>query len=118
MSDTRTFRIFLSAVSRELAGYREEVARVLRRKGLEVREQKHFRQGPATLLEQLRDYIKTCDAVILLVGVHCGAMPTDEHAAALAVVPPFEKYRAATGQRRASYTQWEFFRPSACDCWI
>ncbi|HEV3258887.1 MAG TPA: tetratricopeptide repeat protein [Gemmataceae bacterium] len=109
MSATPTFRVFLSAVTGELASYRQEVARVLRRKGLEVREQEHFSQGPATLLERLRDYIDQCDAVILLVGERCGAFPTDEHAAALGVIPVLEKYRSATHQPRASYTQWELF---------
>lgn len=103
------YRVFLSAVTRELGSYRTEIARVLRRKELEVREQEHFRQGPATLLEQLRAYIEQCDAVILLVGERCGAFPTDEHAAALGTVPAFEDYRRSMGQARASYTQWELF---------
>lgn len=98
---------------RGVAGYRAEVARVLRRKGLEVREQEHFNQGSATLLEHLRSYIEQCDAVILLIGERCGAFPTDEHAAALGTVPAFERYRAATGQAGASYPQWEFFLASA-----
>ena len=34
-----------------------EIARVLRRKGLEIRGQEHFSQGAATLIERLRDYI-------------------------------------------------------------
>jgi hypothetical protein len=85
MSSTLTFRVFLSAVTGELASYRQEVARVPRRKGLEVREQAHFSQGPATLLERLRDYIQQCDAVLLLVGQQCGAFATAEHAAALVV---------------------------------
>jgi len=109
MNAAPTFRVFLSAVTGELASYRQEVARVLRRKGPEVREQEHFSQGPATLLERLRDYIDQCDAVILLVGERCGAFSTDEHAAALGAIPTFEKYHAATHQPRASYTQWEFF---------
>ena len=46
-----TYRTFLSAVTRELGSYRTEVARVLQRKKL-VRDQEHFRQGPAALLEQ------------------------------------------------------------------
>ncbi len=71
-----TLRVFVSAVSSELAPYRAEVARVLRRKGLEVRDQDHFRQGTATLLEQLRDYIQHCDAVILLIGNCSGYLAT------------------------------------------
>lgn len=92
-----------------MGSYRLEVARVLRRKELEVRDQEHFRQGSATLLEQLRAYIEQCDAVILLIGERCGAFPSEEHAAALGAVAAFEAYRAATGQTRASYTQWELF---------
>ncbi len=103
-----TFRVFISAVSKELATCRHEVARVLRRKGLEVLDQEHFSQGPATLLERLRDYIQQCEAVVLLVGEQCGAFPTDEHAAALGSIRIFDKYRATTGQPRGSYTQWEF----------
>jgi tetratricopeptide (TPR) repeat protein len=109
VSAPNTYRVFISAVTRELGSYRTEIARVLRRKELEVRDQEHFRQGPATLLEQLRAYIKQCDAVILLVGERCGAFPTDEHVAALGTVPTFEAYRESTGQARASYTQWEYF---------
>ena len=82
---------------------------MLRRRELEVRDQEHFRQGPATLLEQLRDCIERCDAVVFLVGERCSAFPSEEHAAALDPVPAFEKYRAATGQERASCTQWELF---------
>jgi tetratricopeptide (TPR) repeat protein len=108
MPAPREFRIFVSAVSGELKSCRREVARVLRRKELEVRDQEHFRQGPATLLEQLAAYIQKCDAVILLVGERAGAFPSDDHASALGAVPIFEQYRKETGQTRASYTQWEF----------
>src|SRR6266478_992424 len=100
-----TPRYFVSAVSGELGTCRRDVARVLRRKKLGVRDQEHFRQGPATLLEALRDYIRECDAVFLLVGDRCGAFPSDEHAAALGPIPIYENYRAHSGQPRASYTQ-------------
>jgi hypothetical protein len=108
MSAPPEFRLFISAVSRELKSCRAEVARVLRRKELEIRDQEHFRQGPATLLEQLADYIRKCDAVILLVGDCAGAFPSDDQASALGIIPIFEQYRRETGQTRASYTQWEF----------
>jgi hypothetical protein len=104
-----TFRVFISAVSSELGSHRREVARVLRRKGLEVRDQEHFSQGGGTLLERLRDYIQQCDAVVLLVGERYGAFPTQEHTAALGAVPAFEGYRDAKRQPQASYTQWELF---------
>ena len=109
MKQQGTFRVFVSAVSGELGSYRREVARVLRRKGLEVRDQDHFHQGGATLLEQLQQYIRQCDAVVLLVGDRCGSFPTPQHAAALGPVPAAAAYQAATGQPQASYTQWEFF---------
>jgi hypothetical protein len=108
MPALREFRVFISAVSGELKSYRGEVARVLRRKELEVRDQEHFRQGPATLLEQLAAYIEKCDAVILLVGEWAGAFPSDDQASALGAIPIYERYRRETGQTRASYAQWEF----------
>ncbi len=83
MAQPDSFRVFLSAVSNELASYRAEVARVLRRKGIEVRDQEHFRLGGATLVEALRDYIRECDAVVLLVGDQCGSLAGQEHAAEL-----------------------------------
>ncbi|MEX2015658.1 MAG: tetratricopeptide repeat protein, partial [Candidatus Hydrogenedentales bacterium] len=107
MSDHGTYRVFISAVSSELGSYRDEVARVLRRRGLEVREQKHFRQGGATLLEALRDYICECDAVIHLVGTRCGALPTDEHMAVLSTLPRIQQYREKKSSI-FSYTQSEF----------
>jgi tetratricopeptide (TPR) repeat protein len=109
MSKGRGFRIFISAVTPELGSCRREVARVLRRKGLEVCDQEHFHQGGATLLEQLRAYVESCDAVILLVGDRCGAMATPEHAAALGGIAGFRKYGGDSGQKEASYTQWEYF---------
>jgi len=108
MPAQREFRIFISAVSGELKSYRGEVARVLRRKELEVRDQEHFRQGPATLLQQLSAYIQKCDAVIFLVGERAGAFPSDDQVSALGAIPIFEQYRQESGQPRASYTQWEF----------
>jgi tetratricopeptide (TPR) repeat protein len=108
MPAPREFRLFISAVSGELKSYRREVARVLRRRELEVRDQEHFRQGPATLLQQLAAYIQKCDAVILLIGERAGAFPSDDQASALGAISIFEQYRKETGQTRASYTQWEF----------
>jgi len=108
MSAQETFRVFVSAVSNELAGFRREVARVLRRKGLEACDQDHFHQGPGTLLEKLRDYIQKCDVVVLLVGDQCGAVPTHEHVKALGPIPGYDAFRADSKQTFASYTQWEY----------
>jgi hypothetical protein len=108
MSKRAGFRVFISAVTPELGHCRREVARVLRRKGLEVRDQDYFIQGGGTLLEKLRDYIESCDAVILVIGERCGVVPTPEHAAALGPIPAFQNFSAATGCGQASYTQWEY----------
>jgi hypothetical protein len=102
-------KIFLSAVSKELGHCREELTRPLLRQKHEVRVQEYFRPGTATLLEMLRDYIRECDRVICLVGERCGAFPTDDEVKALSSCAEFARYCAATGQTRASYTQWEFF---------
>ena len=61
MTRPPSFRVFVSAVSDELGSYRTEVARVLRRKELVVREQKHFRQGGSLLLHTLREYVQYCE---------------------------------------------------------
>src|SRR5262249_28906480 len=53
--------------------------------------------------------IRECDRVILLVGERCGDFPTEDHVGAIGSVAEFARCRAATGQARASYTQWEFF---------
>jgi hypothetical protein len=108
MSAKTTFRVFLSAVSRELASYREEVARVLRRQGLQVSVQEEFNRVPHTLLEKLRDHIAGCDAVVALIGGRCGAFPTPGQVAALGPIPRYEPYLAAGGQSQASYTQWGY----------
>jgi tetratricopeptide (TPR) repeat protein len=102
-------KIFLSAVTGELGRYREELHRALLRKQLEPRIQEYFRPGTATLLEMLRDYIRECDRVILLVGERCGAFPQENEVNAIGSVAEFARYCAHTGQSRASYTQWEFF---------
>jgi len=104
-----SFRVFISAVTGEFGTFRGEIARVLRRKGHEVCEQEHFRQGPGTLLDKLQDYISQCDAVIFLIGRCCGNFPTPEHAAPFESNPIYGQWRRATRNGRASYTQWEYF---------
>jgi len=107
MPDNPTFRVFISAASGELASYRQEVARVLRRKGIEVRDQEHFRQGGAILLENLNDYIESCDAIICLIGEQCGSLPTDEHASVIDANEHSRSFLESSGQTQISYTQWE-----------
>ncbi|MFK8017286.1 MAG: tetratricopeptide repeat protein [Gammaproteobacteria bacterium] len=108
MSKPATFRVFVSSVSKELESYRLEVARVLRRRGIEVCDEKHFRQGGATLLETLNAYIENCDAVICLIGHQCGSLPTDQHSLIMGDGEPVTQFRQAAGNCSVSYTQWEY----------
>ncbi|MFN5283268.1 MAG: DUF4062 domain-containing protein [Planctomyces sp.] len=98
----RSFRVFISGVSHELESCRREVARSLRRKGLEVRDQEHFRQGGATLIEQLRDYIQQCDAVICLVGDQYSSSVTAKHAQVLGASEWWNRFHIATGHGAVS----------------
>jgi len=102
------FTVFLSGVSKELASYRDEVARVLRRKGITVVDQRHFRQGGTELLQTLYDYIDGCDAVICLIGDQCGLFPSEEHMTILEDSQNATRYREASGSTAISYTQWEY----------
>ncbi|WP_324673089.1 tetratricopeptide repeat protein [Hymenobacter sp. GOD-10R] len=104
----KTYSIFISAVSNELRSYRQEVARVLRRKCIVVHDQEYFTQGSGTLLERLNEYIQQCDAVILLIGDCCGGFPTEEHIKSLSTISIFEQYKADNYVNDVSYTQWEY----------
>lgn len=88
-----TKTVFISGVSSELGTFRARIASELRKRGVEVKEQEDFPQGPGTLLQKLKNYINRCDAVICLIGDAYGAKPPD------AITPD---------SKRRSYTQWEF----------
>jgi tetratricopeptide (TPR) repeat protein len=96
------FRVFLSAVTSECGNARKLVASDLRSRGLEVRVQEDFRQeeGADTTLKKLHDYIKTCDAVVAIMGKRSGSFPPP------AAAQPF-KDMLPDGIERASMTQWE-----------
>jgi hypothetical protein len=116
----QTFRVFISAVTSELGPERREVARLLRRKNLTVRDQDYFRPGPGTLLDKLEAYIAECDAVIFLIGAKSGFMSQAAEAATSAARPTYETYRQASGASGASYTQWEYLlaRHHGRDCYV
>jgi tetratricopeptide (TPR) repeat protein len=102
------YKVFISATTTDLQAHREEVARVLRRKGLEVVEQAHFAQGDHTLLKKLDDKIGTCLAAIFLVGDTFGDAPFDEQVNAHEHGVDFESIRNEIGIPYLSYTQWEY----------
>jgi WD40 repeat protein/serine/threonine protein kinase len=104
-------RLFLSCVTLEFRAYRDELATNLAQPGVELRRQEDFVNAGQTTLEKLDDYIRTCDAVIHLVGHATGASPESaEVAAMLARLPDFV---AKLGLAELfpspglSYTQWE-----------
>lgn len=108
MNDSSSFRVFLSAVSKELASYRQKIANVLRQKGIDVHDQEHLRQGGGALLESINQHIEECDSAICLIGEQCGCLPTDEHMTVMGDGELISQFRQATGQHQISYTQWEF----------
>jgi Domain of unknown function (DUF4062) len=56
-------RIFLSAVSKELRDYRDQLRDDLERRNVEVEIQEHFKDLGTATLEKLDTYIRSCDAV-------------------------------------------------------
>jgi len=104
-------RLFLSCVSHEFRAYRDYLAASLAQPGVELRRQEDFVNAGGTTLGKLNDYIRTCDAVIHLIGDGTGAYPPRLEAEAFAAsLPDFasrlgiEDLLAALG---LSYTQWE-----------
>ena len=100
--------LFLSCVSSEFKSYRLKLANHLaaaRGGSFEIKVQEDFQQGGFTLLEQLAEYLRGCDAVIHLVGDACGARPEPEHVTAL-----LRSLGETAGDPRPewSYTQWEY----------
>ena len=97
-------RIFISAVTSEFGKARDGLAADLRARGHEVTIQSDFKQSPdsETLLGGLAEYIRDCNAVVCLVGNHCGFCPPARADERLPDVLPKDV-------KEASYTQWEFF---------
>ena len=61
-------QIFISAVSREFASYRDVLRSYLARPNVTVHIQEDFIAGGLPTLDKLDRYIKECDAVIHFVG--------------------------------------------------
>jgi tetratricopeptide (TPR) repeat protein len=107
--------IFISAVSREFAGYRDLLRGYLQRPNVTVHIQEDFIAGGLPTLDKLDRYIKECDAVIHLVGDMTGAMAQPaslEHI--IDCYPEFpnklpDLTPAFKGALDVSYTQWEAY---------
>lgn len=96
--------VFLSTVSNEFGQVREVLASDLRTKHHEVVVEEDFRQehGVATTLAKLEAYIRTCEAVVCVIGKRSGSLPPP------AAAEPFRSM-LPPGVEEASYTQWELF---------
>ena len=84
--------VFISATTRELRSYREEVKNALLTLGIFPIEQTNFRLAHGPLTAKLRSLIAPCDAVIHLAGFYYGAEPSQR----------------PSGEPRRSYTQIEY----------
>jgi hypothetical protein len=92
--------VFLSAVTSEFGKLRQTVRSVLSKQGYDVTSQEDFAQTGGTTLEKLDEYVRTCPAVVSIVGKRSGSLPPAGAAADYARLLP--KQLAA-----ATYTQWE-----------
>jgi tetratricopeptide (TPR) repeat protein len=84
--------VFISATTRELRSYREEVKNALLTLGIFPIEQTNFRLAHGPLSARLRSLIAPCDAVFHLAGFYYGAEPSQR----------------PSGEPRRSYTQIEY----------
>jgi hypothetical protein len=98
------FRVFLSAVSSEFGQARDALTDDFGARDVLVRVQEQFlpERRIHTLLEGLDGYIRTCTAVICIIGKRSGACPKPAEAA------PFKRM-LPDGVAEASYTQWEYY---------
>jgi tetratricopeptide (TPR) repeat protein len=113
---TRHVKLFLSCVSSEFAAHRKLLGDDLKRPDLDVAVQEQFVVSGGSTLEKLDDYIRSCDAVVHLIGKAPGAVPEEQAVAALrrryddlaARLPPLGA-GLARPQPDFSYTQWEAY---------
>lgn len=108
-------RIFISCVTSELGQLREELRRYLARADCDVKVQEDFYQSDVDLIEKLNEYIRSCAAVIHLVGGKAGTVaeprPVREYLRSVTNFLEEEpELRAALGDFSGlSYTQWEAY---------
>src|SRR3954470_3458040 len=106
-------RIFLSTVSDEFRAYRDQLRSDLTRHNVEVKVQEDFKDYGGVTLDQLDLSLRSCDAVVHLVGDMTGA---DANSASVQAI--YAKYpdlanklpplgRALDDGTAISYTQWE-----------
>src|ERR1700733_4206300 len=87
-----TYKVFISAASRDLRSFRRAVRDALDAKGVVVDWQDNFSPDSRTVPDMLREKLKSSDIVIHLAGFACGARPRE----------------SLEGWGRPSYTQLEY----------
>lgn len=107
-------KLFISAASVEFEIYREPLRHALTRPNVSVKIQEDFKAGGVPTLIKLDDYLKTCDAVIHLVGDACGedapppsVQALSERYADLTTRIPALAAHVGPGAKPLTYTQWE-----------
>ena len=107
--------LFLSCVTNELGTYRTELQKGLSRKNVTVKIQEDFIASGTLTLDKLDDYIRSCDAVIHIVGLLTGSMAQADSVSVINSRYPDMKRKfsllegAFSGQETFSYTQWEAY---------
>jgi Domain of unknown function (DUF4062) len=69
-------RIFVSATTRDLGGYRRLASESLRKRGYDVDDQAIFNLTFLEVGEKLKRRIEDCDAVVCLIGQVYGGEPS------------------------------------------
>jgi hypothetical protein len=104
--------VFISCVSAEFRSYRNALRTTLTNSIHEIKVQEDFSGSGGLLLEKLDDYIRSCDAIIHLIGEDSGWLATAaEVETILARYPDFTTKlpQFADDVETYSYTQWEAY---------
>jgi hypothetical protein len=104
-------RIFISTVSDEFRDYRDQLRTDLTRHNTDVKVQEDFQDYGVVTLEKLDIYIRSCDAVVHLVGDMVGSLAKGPSTTFILTTCPdlYDKLPvlAASKSSEISYTQWE-----------
>ena len=105
MSTPRKPRVFISRTAAGLAAVAEKIAVILRDRGIEPIIQTEFYPSTHDVKGMLADHLRSCDAVICLIGPAYGSGPTDPFTKKETPIVGLKDPR--TKDRIFSYTQLE-----------
>jgi tetratricopeptide (TPR) repeat protein len=106
-------KLFLSCVSDEFGGYRDELRRALTRPNVEIKIQEDFQALGGDTLAMLETYVESCDVVVHFFGDMAGSAPKPSSVDDLLKRRPELAARLADkgmdrgALGRLTYTQWE-----------